>query len=641
MASSWEYFGGDPGAQRYSSLKQITKQNVTHLKKAWTTRSGEQEEFSEIYNLAMFQNTPALIGDSILTCTAFNRIIALDPATGKEKWRYDPWESMPLFEAFFYRCRGLAYWQASQPDTGQEQPCQQRAFMALPTNHVVAIDTRTGKTCESFGDNGKAFVDRTAEMAFPGELIMSNPGTVIGDVVVFGSLIVDSYRATTPSGKIVALDVHSGEVRWEFDPLPNPSNVTSSPSATTVPTPGNWPEEGARQSGSANVWALMTADTERDLLFVPTSSPSPDFYGAFRHGDNRDANSLVALRGSTGEKLWSFQIVHHDLWDYDLSAPPVLVDLKHNGKVTPAVVQTTKQGLIFVFNRETGEPLFDIEERAVPQSTVPGEQTSPTQPFPVKPKPLLSHQISPTDAWGFTFWDRGKCRKRFEKLSNNGVYTPPSEQGTLQKPAWIGGMNWGGPAVDPTTGIMVVNLSNVVTEVTLEKRTNDMQPMQIISVDDTAIWRRHAGGDMLETPYRAKLDLVRSPFGAPCNAPPWGILASVDLNSGEILWKRPLGTIDRLAPLPLPLELGTPNVGGPLVTASGLVFIAATMDDRIRAIDIDSGKELWKDRLPASGQAGPMTYEWQGKQYVLIAAGGHAWMDTKRGDYYVAYTLEE
>ncbi len=642
QAAPWSYFGGDSGAQRYAPHTQITAENAKHLEPAWIARTGEQEEFGKLYNLSSFQNTPALIGDSLIACSSFSRVIAYDPASGEEKWRYDPWESIEFFDHFTYRCRGLAYWQGekdkheiegeAQETADLKDRCNERIFLATASNHVIALDPGNGQTCPDFGDNGIVFIDRTGEQAFPGEVYLNNPGTVVGDVVVFGSPILDSYRAGAPTGKIMAFDVYTGELRWEFDPIPRDDSAYARE---------NWLDDSARSSGGANVWSTMTADEERDLLFVPTGSPSPDFYGALRPGDNRDANSLVALKGQTGEKVWSFQFVHHDLWDYDVASPPVLVDLQRSGSTVPAVVQNTKQGLIFVFNRETGEPLFDIEERPVPQSDVPGEWTSPTQPFPVKPEPLVEFSLGPGDAWGFTFWDEGKCREKISARGNSGIYTPPSLNGTVQRPAWMGGTNWGGPAINPRTGVMVVNFSNVITEVLLERRTGDLKPLPVITVDDTAAWRRHVGGEMLGTPYRLKLDFLRSPFGAPCNAPPWGELAAVDLNSGDILWKRTLGNLEELAPVPLPLELGTPNIGGPLVTESGVVFIAATMDNRIRAFHLETGEEVWSAKLPAGGQAGVMSYAWKGKQYVVIGAGGHAWMDTPRGDYYVAYALPE
>ena len=382
----------------------------------------------------------------------------------------------------------------------------------------------------------------------------------------------------------------------------------------------------------------MVADEERDLLFLPTSSPSNDYYGGRRAGDNRYSNSVVALRGATGEIVWHFQISHHDVWDYDLPSQPILIDLERDGEMIPALVQITKQGFVFVFNRETGEPLFPVEERPVPQGGVPGEQLSPTQPFPVAPPPFIKQGVTVDDAWGFTFVDRWYCKQTIAASRQGGIYTPPSLEGTTVQPGVTGGGNWGGGAFDPGTGLLVVSSTRIPASIRLVPASAE---------EDRAKPPKSAGigylfpqsGDR----YMADTKFIMSPFGAPCTKPPWGGLTAIDLNDGTIEWDVKLGSIHRMTPLPFALpfywNLGTPVAGGPMVTAGGLVFIGAAADRIFRAFDIETGEVLWKDELPAGANANPMTYTADGRQYVVIVAGGHGRLASGIGDYVVAYAL--
>jgi len=395
--------------------------------------------------------------------------------------------------------------------------------------------------------------------------------------------------------------------------------------------PGSWQANDAARTGHANVWAPMSVDHERGLVFLPTSSPAPDFYGGARPGDNRYANSVVALDGATGEVRWHFQTVHHDVWDYDLPAQPSLVTLNQGDGSRDVVVQVAKTGFVFVLDRDTGEPVFPVDEVPVPQDGAPGEVLSPTQPMPQKPPALVPHSVTPEDAWGLTFLDRGACRDLIAQYRNDGLFTPPSEQGTLMFPFSGGGANWGGMAFNPETQLMYVNTSRALHVVKLIPRDDfaaakEAEPHKEISAQ--------AG-----TRYGMKRDLLLSPLSLPCNQPPFGVLHAIDLSTGDIAWETTLGTVRDLAPVPITWKLGTPNFGGPLVTAGGLVFIGAAMDDYLRAFDAATGEELWKGRLPGGGQATPMTYDWQGKQYVVISAGGHSRSTTTLNDRVVAFTL--
>jgi quinoprotein glucose dehydrogenase len=431
-----------------------------------------------------------------------------------------------------------------------------------------------------------------------------------------GSAVGDNQRVDAPSGVVRAYDVRSGELRWSQDLAP----------------PGHPRPKKGYVPATPNVWAVMSVDEERDLVFVPTGNPAPDYYRGDRTELDHYGSSVVALRGSTGEVVWHFQTVHHDLWDFDVPAQPTLVTLEQGGESVPALIQATKMGLLFVLNRETGAPIFPVVERPVPQDGAPGQTLSPTQPFPVKPPPLVPTSLGPDDAWGLTPWDRGACRRRIEALRFDGMYTPPSLEPTLMYPGNAGGANWGGIAFDPERQLAIVNVMDVPWAV------------QLIPREDYALEREaNPGvefGPQDGMPYAVRREMLLSPLGVPCNAPPWGSLVAVDMRTGEIRWQVPLGTLRDLMPIPLPITVGVPNLGGPIATAGGVVFIAAAMDNYLRAFDVESGEELWRGRLPAGGQATPMTYRGRdGRQFVVVAAGGHGRGGTTLGDHIVAFAL--
>jgi quinoprotein glucose dehydrogenase len=622
--SAWEAWGATPGGTRYAPVAAITPANVDQLEIAWTYSTGELARRSEAMLVnSSAETTPILAAGSLVTCTPFGRVIALDPATGEERWTFDP-AIDPAFELpNQYVCRGVALWRdASAP---AEEACAQRIIYSTVDLRLIAIDALTGKACTAFGRDGEVTLIQPG-LQHRGELKLASPPTIVGDIVAVGSMILDNVRADAPRGVVYGIDARSGERRWTFDPIPQDQG----------PTAEDWLEGSRSRTGGANMWSVMAADTERDLLFIPTSSPSPDYYGGERPGDNRHGNSLIALHGATGELAWSYQLVHHDIWDYDTPAQPTLVDITRGGESIPAVVQPTKQGFLFVFDRRTGEPLFPIEERPVPQGAVAGEWLSPTQPIPTLPEPLFSTDLSPDDAFGFTFWDRGACRKRMESLRFEGLFTPPSLQGSIHYPAASGGANWGGAAIDPASGTLFVNSSRVASVITLV-------PRRATAGDSVALSDGVDISPMKGTPYEVKREFLVSPWGAPCTPPPWGGLSAYDLRTGKKRWDVPLGTINHELPVPLPFDwkLGTPNIGGPAATAGGVLFIAATMDRYLRAFDMATGEELWKDRLPGGSQATPMTYSVNGRQFVVMATGQHLWFQTEPGDTIVAYALPE
>jgi quinoprotein glucose dehydrogenase len=649
---SWTAYGGDPGQTRHSAIRQIDRSNVAHLRQAWIYRTGELARRGGWAREGKFQNTPIIAAGNLVVCTPFNRAIALDPVSGSERWVYEPQVAVTERPNERFNCRGLARWsqapEAGDPSgsggeaaaapaaaaaTGSTPACAERLFMATTDRRIIALDARTGLPCRDFGTAGEVRIEMERPELREAELQFASAPAVVGDVLVVGSASGDNGRAFGPAGVVRAFDARTGAQRWSFDPIPRVADPVASPT---------WQDDSAARTGQANVWGSITVDVARDLVFLPTSSPSPDFFGGLRKGDNLYANSMVALRGSTGEIAWHFQTVHHDLWDYDVPAGPSLFDFRPHGSAPdapalPALVFATKTGFLFVLHRETGQPLTAVEERAAPASDVPGEWTAATQPWSVGLPALSPHGVTADDAFGLLVMDRIACREAIAQSRNDGLFTPPATGGgTLLAPMGAGGANWGGVAIDKARNRVFVNTNNAIHRVTL------------LPADEAARRRAQERGQsgkeislMRGTPYGMVREVVLSPLGLPCNKPPWGKLAAVDLDSGRLAWEVTLGNTRKLAPLGLSLDLGTPNLGGPITTDGGLLFIGATLDNLLRAFDVDTGKALWAGELPNGGQATPMTYAVGGRQYVVIVAGGHPVFGNEIGESVVAFALPE
>ena len=622
--AEWPNYGNDPGGMRYSALSQINHDNVSQLKVAWTFHTGDVSDGSQDRKRSGFEATPILVDGTLYLTTPFNRVIALDPEKGTQRWAYDPKIDVTLDYGDGLVNRGVATW--LDPTRASGQACHRRIYEATQDARLVSLDGATGKPCLDFGDYGQVNL-RGVPGYRAGWYHMTSPPAVIDDLVVVGSAIDDNQRAVMPAGVVRAFDARSGALQWSWDPIPRTAAESTSSD-----------EKGDKavvwRTGAANAWSIMSVDVQRDLIFVPTGSASPDYYGGLRLGDNKWANSVVALHAKTGQIAWGFQLVHHDLWDYDTASPPLLTTLRYHGEDIPVVIQGNKTGLLYVLNRDTGRPVFPVEERPVPPSDVPGEFASPTQPFPVAPPPLAPQKVSAADAWGPTPQDREICRNWIRGLRNEGIFTPPSLQGTLAVPGNLGGMTWSGYAFDPQHGLLVVNTNSFVAKVKLIPRA-DFWRDEVRSEDGD--YAAQAG-----TPYGLFRRFLQSPSDLPCTAPPWGLLSAVDMSEGKIRWQIPLGSMQDFGGKQPPVAPGSINLGGPIVTAGGLIFIAGTFDPFIRAFDLETGKELWKGQLPASGHATPMTFRLgaKGKQYVVIAAGGHAKItEESLSDALVAFTL--
>jgi len=610
----WPVYGHDPGGSRFSPLTQVNRDNVSQLRVAWIAHSGDAAAGANGRGRTGFEATPIVVDDTLYYTTGTNRVIAVNPADGTKRWAYDPHVDVTADYGDGLINRGVVSW--IDPQIPATQPCRRRIFEATLDARVIALDAATGTPCRDFGDGGH--VTLTGVNGYmPGVYHMTSPPAVIDDLVIVGSSINDNGRVDEPSGVVRAFDARSGALRWTWDPVATSSR----------PSPASW------RGGAANAWSVMATDPDRDLVFVPTGSASPDYFGGLRPGDDKWANSIVALRAQTGQLAWGFQLVHHDLWDYDTASPPLLTTVMRNGQAVPVVIQSNKTGLLYVLNRDTGEPVFPVEERPVPQSDVPGEHSSPTQPFPTTVMPASPQRFTNADVWGATPADLSACRAAMRGLRNEGVFTPPSLQGSVAVPGHVGGPNWSGYAFDERRGLLFVNTNNLPALVKLIPRG-----------EFEARRPRENGeyGLSVGTPFVLFRRYFQAPSGLPCSRPPWGNLTAVDIGSGTIRWQVPLGSMASFAPGVTGVPPGSISLGGPIVTAGGLVFIAGTIDPYLRAFDSESGRELWKGQLPASGHATPMTYAVSatGKQYVVIAAGGHPKISEEPvGDALVAFAL--
>ncbi|MDP6436962.1 MAG: pyrroloquinoline quinone-dependent dehydrogenase [Gammaproteobacteria bacterium] len=640
-AQEWPVWGGNPEGTRYSALDQVNADNVDDLEIAWQIRTGSLDKYGvELSKTVGFQANPILTppaaGRSLVLCTPFNEVLALDPATGEVRWSFDPHidlggngsDADPDGEnaTAFLKCRGVAFWQDDQ-STDNAAACTSRILLATNDLRLFALDARTGELCKGFGKDGEVdaepfYMDK--KPVWKHEVRFYNPPVVAGDLMILTTKVRDNHRWNAPAGTLRAFSVRTGALVWQWDPVPRDAND---------PMHKIWDKDAARETGGGQAWGMLSVDEERDLLFLPTSSPSPDFYGGTRPGNNEYADSIVALRASTGEYVWHFQTVHHNVWDYDNAAQPVLIDLVKNNKPFPAVIQATKTGMLYIFHRETGEPFFAIEERPVPTNGVAGEQLSPTQPFPVAPPPLVPHDFDWDDEWWLTF---GACKEFFADARIGPIFTPPSLEGTVVVPSTAGGVNWGSVAIHEPSNTLVTNVLNMPHFAQLVPNSEVTEPRPDAGPNDM-----NSLNPMHGTPYHLRQGPFMSPRFLPCSKPPWAMVVAVDLQKGTIKWEAPLGTADKLSPIPIPFKWGTPTFSGGIVTAGGLFFIGATVDNRFRAFDIKDGDELWTVKLPTSSFAHPMTYSIDGKQYVVIVTGGHPFIDQDPGDWVTAFALPE
>jgi quinoprotein glucose dehydrogenase len=618
----WPCYGKDPGGGRFSSLDQINIRNVSQLQVAWTFQTGELGTYEGTHALekAAFEATPLMIGNVLYFSTPSDRVFAVDASNGGKIWLYDP--KVDLHEDYSeITSRGVSIW---KPSASNSEHKEMILFIATIDGRLIALSAKTGLPIQTFGDEGTV----NLKSGIGEDISVTSAPAIVGHLIIVGSSLGDNNRFNATAGTVRAYDVETGKLIWSWDPIPKND---------ADPAWKTWIGAKAHQTGAANTWTTISSDEKNDLVFVPTSSPSPDYYGGERLGQNLYGNSLVALQASTGKLIWYFQVVHHDLWDYDIAAQPILTTIFKDGINRSVVIVGTKMGLIFVLDRMTGKPVFPVEERSVPASAIKGEEAWPTQPFPLFPPALGIQKIDSSYAWGVNADTRAEAIQRITTYQNKGIYTPPSFQGSLMTPGNLGGIHWGGMCYDSTKGLLITNINRLPAIISLVSRTE-------ISEDEIRKERQRIEiGRQTGTPYILKRDylLKINDHGFDMQfSPPWGELIGIDLNAGKIKWDIPLGSMMDLSKYPQAKNWGSINLGGAIVTKGKLAFVAASMDNHLRAFNSETGELLGEFLLPASAQATPMTYMANNKQFVVIAAGGHGKIHTKQGDFVVAYSLK-
>lgn len=607
---TWSTFNGDLRAQKYSPLIQITPDNVKQLTVAWTAHTGDVSDGLGKLPPTVWSATPLFVNNTVYVGTPFYRIFALDPATGKTKWIFDPHTELKALTQPALKARGVAYWQAAQPIAGKA--CQKRVYGGTMNAKLYSVDADTGALCKDFGVNGMVDVNQWNERPETWPLSLLQPPTVYKNILIVGWAGKDWALEKAPEGTVFALDAQTGKKLWTFYAIP---------------------KKIAPQTGTSNVWTSMSIDPVAGILYLPVSSPSPNFWGGNRLHDIPYATSVTALNINTGKVLWTRQFVHHDIWDYDTNAAPTLVDLTINGKKIPALVQTSKQGYLFILNRYTGEPIYPMIEKPVPASDAIGEVAAKTQPVVPYPEPLV------VDTWpGISkladIVSFGYCSRTLASLKYQGRFTPPSTQGTLVYPGTVGGAEWGGGSIDPNKQIFVVNYSSLV------------QIMKLIPRDQYDVMQKNNNGSedmenisgMLGAPYAIEITPFLNPLGMPCWKPPYGGISAYDLSTGKLLWKKPFGQVQKWG-FYMPKSWGSISLGGPVITASGLIFIGASMDSRVRALDLNTGDVLWQANVAAPAVSIPAVYQYQGKEYVVFIAGGNNILTPKVSDQVIAFAL--
>jgi quinoprotein glucose dehydrogenase len=634
--SEWPAYGRTQEGTRYSPLQQITPENVKDLQVAWTFRTGDMKGPNDPVEITD-EVTPIKIGDLLYLCSPHQILFALDARTGTLRWKFDPGlKPAPSFQ--HVTCRGVSYVDlgAAAPamapagaaaGTSADTACTRRIYLPVNDGHLYALDALSGARCADFANRGELDLQQAMPVTNQSRNMYepTSPPIVTGTAIIVAGAVEDNFSTREPSGVIRGYDVRTGALLWAFDP--------GAPDPNRIPGPGEhyaW--------NSPNAWAPAAYDKALDIVYLPMGVSTPDIWGGKRTPDmERYASGLLALHASTGKLAWFYQTVHHDLWDMDLPSQPTLADIPgKDGKIVPVVYAPTKTGNLFVFDRRTGALLVPAPEMPVPQGAAPGDRVAPTQPFSAltfRPKARLTD----ADMWGATMYDQLVCRVMFHRLRYQGTFTPPSTQGTLVFPGNLGMFEWGGIAVDTDRKIAIANPIALpfVSQLVARGPGNPVEP---------APGTRSGGSELglqtqYGTPFGVKLNPFLSPLGLPCKQPAWGYISAIDLKTNKIVWKKRIGTVRDSAPVPLPFKMGVPMLGGPIVTAGGVAFISATADYYLRAFDVNTGAQLWQARLPAGGQATPMSYSVDGKQYIVIAAGGHGSFGTRLGDHVIAYAL--